>query len=401
MNDRGFPSPTESRASGCRGGRGRGYLLPRTPDARQAGAAADPRPDLRDRRPIHPIPAAMSTPSSGFLPKRLFLTGGTGLAGSHVAALFRERDVPVRALHRPSSDTSFLEEIGCELVEGDVRDEAEDLAGAMSGCDALVHAASLVYADLPWARVRSINVEGTAAVFRAGVAAGIARGVHFSSVAVYGVPQGPVVDETHPVDQPLRPRERYARSKREAEDVVREAVRGRDMEVAILRPPVIYGERDRLFIPRLIGHLERRVQVLLGSGRTPLPAVYAGNLATAVEAALTRPLAEPVRVFNASGDSPVSQRDLYLGLARALGKRPRFLPLPGPLVRGLARAADALGLQVPGLEEVSFTRAALLATRPEPYRSDRLRGELGWEPPVEAPEAIRRTAQWFAEERAE
>ena len=342
----------------------------------------------------------MATPSSGSLPKRLFLTGGTGLAGSHVGALFREEGVPVRALHRPSSDVSFLEAIGCDLVEGDVRDGAEALAPAMAGCDALVHAASLVYADLPWARVRAVNVEGTEAVFRAGVAAGVRRGVHVSSVAVYGIPQGPEVDETHPVDHPLRPRERYARSKREAEEVVREAVRGSELEVAILRPPVIYGERDRHFVPRLIGHLERRIQVLLGSGRTPLPAVYAGNLATAVEAALTRPLAEPVRVFNASGDFPVSQRDLYVGLARALGKRVRFLPFPGALVRWAARAADALGLQVPGLEEVSFTRATLLATRPDPYRSDRLRSELDWEPPVEAPEAIRRTAQWFAQERA-
>jgi 2-alkyl-3-oxoalkanoate reductase len=330
--------------------------------------------------------------------QRLFLTGGTGLVGSHVAARFRERGMPVRALHRPSSDTAHLQSIGCELVEGDIRQDPESLAMAMKGCDAMVHAASLVYADLPWPRVRTINVEGTEAVFRGAVAAGIPRAVHVSSVAVYGIPEGQV-DETSPTDRPLRPRERYARSKREAEAAVRELAEGVPaLTVALLRPTAIYGERDRLFTPRMAGHLGRRRQILLGSGRTPLPLVYAGNLSGAVEAALTRPLPERIRAYNVTGTSPVSQRDFYGALARALGKRTRFVPIPGGLVRLGARAADALGLQLPGMEEVPFTRAALLATRPNPYRADRIRDELGWVPEVDGDEAVRRTAEWLARE---
>jgi 2-alkyl-3-oxoalkanoate reductase len=330
--------------------------------------------------------------------KRLFLTGGTGLAGSHVAARFRKNGVAVRALHRSSSDTSFLESTGCELVEGDVRQDPEELARAMQGCDALVHAASLVYEDLPWPRVRAINVEGTAAVFRGAVGAGINRAVHLSSVAVYGIPAGEV-DEASPTDQPLLPRERYARSKREAEAVVREVAEAApDLQVALLRPTAIYGERDRLFTLRMAGHLRRRRQLLLGSGRTPLPLVYAGNLAGAVEAALTRPLPERIRAYNVTGDAAVTQRDFYAALAEALGTRTGFIPMPGPLVRLGARAADALGLHLPDMEEMPITRAALLATRPNPYNADRIRNELGWAPEVEGEEAVRRTAEWFARE---
>jgi 2-alkyl-3-oxoalkanoate reductase len=330
--------------------------------------------------------------------KRLFLTGGTGLAGSHVAARFRKRGVDVRALHRSSSDTSFLEATGCELVEGDVRQDPEELARAMRGCDALVHAASLVYTDLPWPRIRTINVEGTGAVFRGAVAAGITRAVHLSSVAVYGIPEGEV-DEASPTDRPLLPRERYARSKREAETVVREVAESAPhVHVALLRPTAIYGERDRLFTPRMEGHLRRRWQLVLGSGRTSLPLVYAGNLAGAVEAALTRPLPERIRAYNVTGDAPVTQRDFYAALAGALGTRTRFIPIPGALVRRGARAADALGLHLPDMEEVPFTRAALLATRPNPYNAERIRDELGWAPEVDGKEAVRRTAEWFASE---
>jgi uncharacterized protein YbjT (DUF2867 family) len=47
---------------------------------------------------------------------RVFLTGGTGLIGSHLAALLRERDHQVAALARPESDTRFLDSVGAELV---------------------------------------------------------------------------------------------------------------------------------------------------------------------------------------------------------------------------------------------------------------------------------------------
>lgn len=332
------------------------------------------------------------------LPTRVFLTGGTGLAGSHVAERLRGAGVQVRALHRTSSDVRHLASLECELVVGDVRDDPEELARAMEGCDGLVHAASLVYVELPWPRVRAVNVDGTEGVFRAAGAAGIRRAVHLSSVAVYGLPEGEV-DESFPSDRPLRPGERYARSKREAERVVVEASGDVDVEVAVLRPVALYGERDRLFSVRVARQLLRPIQLLLGSGRTPLPVLYAGNLAAAVEAALSRPLVPRLRVFNVGGDFPTSQRDLYRGLGEALGRRPVCVPIPGALVRGAARTAEAAGLGSPGMTEMSFRRAALLATRPNPFRSDRIRDELGWVPPIGLRDALFRTGRWLAEAR--
>lgn len=326
----------------------------------------------------------------------VFLTGGTGLAGSHVAARLRERGVRVRALHRPTSEVRHLAALGCDLVEGNVQSAPDALAEGMVGCDGVVHAASLVYADLPWPRIRAVNVEGTAAVFQAAALAGIRRGVHFSSVAVYGLPEGEV-DEEHPTDRPLRPGERYARSKREAERVVWEFARASEMEVVILRPSALYGERDRLVGPRIARHLLRPVQPLLGSGRTPIPLVYAGNVAAAVEAALEAPLEGSPRVFNLATDVPVTQRDLYEGLGRALGRAPRFLPLWAPGARWAARMGDAVGIRLPGMGELSLVRLVRLATRPNPFRSDRIRSELGWTPPVGRDEAIQRTGRWLAE----
>ena len=79
---------------------------------------------------------------------RVFLTGGTGLLGSHLAEELRRADCEVVALHRRHADTLLLEELDCELVEGDVRDDAEVMEPMMRGCTHVVHAAALVYAGM-------------------------------------------------------------------------------------------------------------------------------------------------------------------------------------------------------------------------------------------------------------
>ena len=329
----------------------------------------------------------------------VFLTGGTGMVGSHLALLLREEGHPVRALHRPGARVDLLRRIGCELVEGSLQDGPEAFARAMDGCAAIAHAAATIYTDLPWARVREVNVAGTNSVFEGARLAGIGRGVHLSSVAVYGDPKGPT-DEESPIDTPLRPIERYARSKREGERVVRQAAEKGGMSVAILRPSAIYGERDRLFTPKLVRTLRFPVHFLLGSGDTPLPAIYAGNLADAMLAVLRHPLPIGVSTFNLADDHAVSQRDLLGALAEALGRPFRPVPLPGAMVLAGARVGEVLGLRVPDAEELPLMRAAFLAVHPSPFRSMRIREELGWHPPYSLEESIARTVAWARAELA-
>ena len=110
---------------------------------------------------------------------RVFLTGGTGLIGSHVAERLRARGDEVVALHRQGSDAGFLRELRCTLVSGDVRDAPETLALGMRGCRAVVHGAALVYAEESWPRVHAVNVEGTKNVLRAAALAAAVRAPPF------------------------------------------------------------------------------------------------------------------------------------------------------------------------------------------------------------------------------
>jgi len=322
---------------------------------------------------------------------RVFLTGASGLIGSHLAALLRESGHEVVALRRRSSDVTYLHELGCELVEGDVRDEPEDLAARMRGCTHVVHGAALVYAAAAWPRTRAVNVEGTRHVLEGAARAGVSHAVHVSSVAVYGTREGPVDEET-PLDADLPRDDLYGRSKREAEQSARAVEAETGLPVTVLRPSAVYGERDRLFAPALARMVSRPVTPLLGRGDNTLPVVYAGNVAVAALLALKA--GRGATTYDVAMDHPLTQRDLLLGIGSGLGRRPRVVPLPAAVVRIGAAVLQRMGVSAPGARHLPLARVVRIALSENPYSSLRIRKDLGWDPPHYHDRALERTGRW-------
>jgi nucleoside-diphosphate-sugar epimerase len=323
---------------------------------------------------------------------RVFVTGGTGLLGSHLIELLRARRHEVVALHRRGADTRFLAERGCVLTEGDVRDDPESLARTMADCTHVVHGAGLVYASGEWPKVRSVNVDGTRNVLTAAQHVGVRHVVHISSVAVYGTVDGPV-DESTPIDTPIPPGDLYARSKREAEGVARGIAEKRGLAVTIVRPAAVYGERDRLMAPAIARIVRLPLVPLFGPADNTLPVVYAGNVAVAIDLALH---GVPGGTFDIGLDRPLTQRRLFEMLGVGLGVVPRFVTLPAGLVRMSANLLTRLGVKVPGAEHLPLDRVSRLALGENPYPSRRLRSELGFDPPFGHDEALERTGRWLA-----
>jgi len=318
----------------------------------------------------------------------VLVTGASGLVGSHVVEALVARGDAVRALVRPASRAAVLR-LGADAVVGDVTDPAAWRAAAR-GVHAIVHAAAIVQRRASWEQYVAVNVEATRLAVAA-ARAERARLVHISSVAVYaGSAAYPATPERRDEDFPFQPiaaPDFYARSKRMAEDVVRDAATERDLDVTAVRPTVIYGERDRLFTPRVIGAVRLPLVPQIGPGTNRLSCVYAGNVAAAAVAVLDAPL-QGFHAYNVTSDGPpaLSQREFFAAFAAALGRRYRTIPIPRAFVghaialftvRRLARAA------------VSFVSGE------NPYIDDRIRAELGWRPPTQAREAIGRTVAWF------
>lgn len=324
----------------------------------------------------------------------VLVTGASGLVGSHVVAALRERGERVRALVRPAS-REVVVGLGAEAVVGDATDAAA-WTRAAQGVDAIVHAAAIVGRRASWEAYLAANVEATR-LATAAAADARARLVHVSSVAVYrGTAAYHVGAARRTEAEPFGPipeRDFYGRSKRMAEAVVREAAERGTIDAVALRPDVIYGERDRLFTPRVLRTLRRPFVPQIGRGTNHLACVYAGNVAAAALAALAAPAppAPPARGFRvyhvtSDGAPTLTQREFFAACARALGRRYRPLPIPSPLARVVLRLAVGRRLARAGVAFLSGDN---------PYSDERIRTEIGWRPPISAPDAIRRTVAWF------
>ena len=323
---------------------------------------------------------------------RVFLTGGTGLIGSHLAHHLLTEGHEVVALVRPSSDASYLSGVGAEVVQGDVTDSADQLTTLIRGCSHVVHGAALVYSGGGWEAIADVNVGGTERVLSAAAAAGVAGAVHISSVAVYGNDSVKLGQ-----DQPLRSTvadgDFYARSKREAEVVARRVERDTGLTLTVVRPSAVYGERDRLMAPAIADILRLPLVPLFGAADNTLPVVYAGNVAVAIRLALES--SHGGGTYDLGMDHPLTQRALFQLQASGMGLRPRFLRVPGGLVKGGARILTRLGVGTPGAQHLPLDRVARLALGENPYSSRRAHSQLGWNPPHRHADALERTGRWL------
>lgn len=111
---------------------------------------------------------------------RVFLTGGTGFVGAHVARALQEAGYAVRAMVRTGSVA------GAELVAGDM-EQTGRLVRAIDGCRYVVHTAAL-YSFSPRDRdhIHAVNVLGTEGLMLAAHLAGVERVVLTSSSATIG-----------------------------------------------------------------------------------------------------------------------------------------------------------------------------------------------------------------------
>jgi 2-alkyl-3-oxoalkanoate reductase len=328
------------------------------------------------------------------------ITGAAGLVGSHLVEELQRDGWKVRALVRDRSRAAWLSSRAVELHDGDTQD-APSYAHAAKGVQFVFHCAAAVTPRGGWEAYRAPNVDGTQNAVAAAAAAG-ARLLHLSSVAVYGpegrlaLSRGTGLQEL----QPLRPMPEgawYARSKRESEELVMAAHRAGRVWATAVRPCVIYGPRDRQFVPRVATLLRLPMAPRIGDGRAVMSIVHARSVAEVAVRAVTSETGAG-QAYNVTNDAPITVGEFYEAAQAGLERRVRWLPVPGALAQGaLAIAGAALRLlRAPGSALLNATSLDFLL-RDNPFSSERARLDLGWTSTVDPREAV---AEAFRDARA-
>jgi dihydroflavonol-4-reductase len=262
-----------------------------------------------------------------------FVTGGTGFVGLNLIHELNQQGWQVTALHRPSSDLTFLKRFGPSLVEGAITDRDSLNRAIPDGVDTLFHVAGNTNM---WrggdAEQTRDNVEGTQNVVEAALERGVRRLIVTSSISAYGPVSG-VVTEATP-SQASRSRVNYERTKWQAQEIAKAAV-SRGLEVVIMQPGAIMGPYD-------IGTWSRLFGLVKAGG---LPGVPPSNLSFGHVTPIVKAHIAAADTGENGGQyllagTPGSFLELITEISILLGKTPPTSTMPAPLLKLVAGLSD-------------------------------------------------------------
>jgi nucleoside-diphosphate-sugar epimerase len=172
---------------------------------------------------------------------KVLVTGATGFIGSFVAEKLLAKGYEVRCIVRKTSNLRWLEEKNFELIEASLSD-VESLEKAAENVDFVYHIAGNTSAK-NLDEYMAGNCQGTINLIEATLkkAPNLKRFLYVSSQTA----AGPAFSAKNPtnVDMPMNPITDYGKSKKAAEDAIRNKYTGK-LPYTIVRPPAVYGPRD-------------------------------------------------------------------------------------------------------------------------------------------------------------
>ena len=197
--------------------------------------------------------------------KTAFVTGASGFIGVNLVRQLGEAGWSVIAMHRETSDLTYLRQLPATRVVGDIGDRAFLESAIPEGVDAVFHVAGNVSFDSTGDEAQThANVAGTRAVVDAATARNASRFVHTSTGAVFGLQDGVPIDETAPSNADEIP-VNYCRTKKAAEDIVLEAAAG-SLDAVCVNPGNVVGPYDRVIWGPFVQAIASGAMTTVGTG---------------------------------------------------------------------------------------------------------------------------------------
>lgn len=335
-------------------------------------------PRRRYDRPRIVNDVSRESDSSFWTGRRVLVTGAAGFIGSHLVEALVRSGAVVRAFVRYNSrnDHGWLEADttdvanDIEVYRGDLVNP-EAVAGAVEGCDVVLHLGALIPIPYSYRHPREFvaaNVVATTNVLEAVRRNGVSRLVHTSSSEVYGTPLAVPIAETHP----LRPQSPYAATKVGADQLASSYWLSFGTPVVIVRPFNTFGPRQsaRAVIPTIVSQALTGDVVELGSTDTTRDFTYVEDTVSGIMRCAEVAGVEG-EVINLGTGVETSVADLVT----------RILALTDRAVE-VTSVSDRMR---PPASEVERLVAA----------TDKAEQLLGWGPTVDLEEGLRRTVEWF------
>jgi len=312
----------------------------------------------------------------------ILVTGATGFVGSRFCEVVIQHGWRVRrAVHQASG-------LPDEVVAGDVTGNTS-WSEALKNVEIVVHIAARVHimddsATDPLSEFRKTNTEGTLNLAQQAAVAGVKRFIFISSAKVNGEMTPP--GQSFKPDDEAIPTDPYALSKYEAEQGLLKLARETDMEVVIIRPPLVYGPGVKANFASMMKWINKGIPLPFGAIHNQRSLVALENLVSFIIHCIDHPKAKN-EIFLISDGEDVSTTELLQKVAVALGKKSRLVPVPVSWMRFVAKllGKEAVANRLFGSLQVDSFKAREL---------------LGWKPVITMDDQLKKTAEAYLNNKA-
>lgn len=318
---------------------------------------------------------------------KVLVTGGTGFLGSHLVEELLRRKIFVKCFIRNPRKMKWLHGTPSEIIHGNCADE-KSLDMAVAGVDCIIHAAGLVRA-IDCGDLYITNVGGTKNLIEsvARINPDIKRFVYISSQAASG-PSAPAEQKTE--NDIANPVSHYGLSKLLGEA---EVFKFKDkLPVTVLRPPAIYGPRDKdvfvffkyaqkSFFP--VANTEKHFNIS-----------FVSDVVDGIIGAIESDRAAG-QIYNIGDDTVFSWRSLAETLIETINSRARIIQIPESVFYLSAFFSEVFARLTEKPAVISFDKLREIKQKDWLFSAEKAKNDFGYKPRISLEKGIKITYDWY------
>lgn len=302
---------------------------------------------------------------------KVLVTGADGLLGSNLIRELLDRNYEVRGFLEVGRDSGTLTGLKIERFYGDLLNQ-ENVNKAVREMDVIIHAAANTSVSPARSEmVRRVNIEGTRNVVNACVGSNVERFIYVGSANSfgYGSKENPGSENTPATSQKYK--FDYMDSKREAQDLVLEAIKQQDLPGIIVNPTLMFGKYDS--VPGtgkiILGVYNKIIPGYTSGGNNY---IYVKDVAVGIVNAINKGQIGHCYIF---GNENLTFKEFFDKIARAIGCEAPKYKVPNVIVMAIGFLNSFVGAITRKAPTLSY-RIARLSCDGRYYSVEKARNEL-------------------------
>jgi nucleoside-diphosphate-sugar epimerase len=317
---------------------------------------------------------------------KLLFTGASGFIGSHFHQYIDNSNMLNLDLKPPTFEN------GAKYIQGDIRQKKDVEQAIETAQPNLIVSLAAEHKDFGVSEDAyfKTNQYGTQVICEAATKYGVEKIVFYSSVAVYGNNTEPSTELMSP--NPSNP---YGASKLAGEQILKKwAAEDSRRSVLIIRPTVVYGERNIANMFRLISQINSGRYFHIGKGDNIKSIAYVKNLVEATLYLIDK-MKPGIEIYNYADEPQLTSREIASTITKALNKQ-EPITLPYWAVYAMGLPFDLL-IKVTGKDlPISTTRVKKFCTQTY-HKATKLR-EAGFLAKYSTIDGLKNMVEWKKKE---